>query len=160
MRLYRSFLAVVFLSFSVFSLSFPVFVLGYSESDATQALTSAQRSIRNCYLAVVEAEKAGANVTRLVDRLNVAGELYSRATLAYSRGDYDLTVSLCEEAQAKLSGLTLEAESLRMSALEEGRRDFLYNVVGSSVGAVAVVCVSAVLWTLLKRRGSEVKGEG
>ncbi|RLI27136.1 hypothetical protein DRO58_04795 [Candidatus Bathyarchaeota archaeon] len=111
-------------------------------------------------MSVVEAEKAGANVTRLVDRLNVAGELYSRATLAYSRGDYDLAVGLCEEVQAKLSGLTLEAESLRMSALEEGRRDFLYNVVGSSVGAVAVVCISAVLWTLLKRRGSEVKGEG
>lgn len=157
MRFYRSCLAVIFLSFSVlFSLSSFVFVLGYSEGDAAQALAGARQTIRDCYMAVLAAEEAGANVTELVNTLNVAGDLYSRAVLAYSSGDYGLTVRLCNDVQNTLSGFVFKADSLRVSALEEGRRDFLYNVVGSGVGAIAVVCVSAVLWTLLKRRGSGV----
>jgi len=153
MRRCRWFLYAVFLLLPLaFSLFSPVVVLGYSDAEASQALRDAHQTITDCYLAAVEAEKAGANITGLVRTLNRAGDLYSRAVLAYGYGDYDLTVHLCDECRDVLNGFVSEAYSLEVSASEERQRDFLLNVVGSSVGAVVVVSVSFALWSLLKKK--------
>jgi hypothetical protein len=149
------FLTILLLVVIVFS-AFPK-VLAYNREDADKALSEAMEAITTCYEAAVNAEMAGANITELVVTLNAAGNLYSKALLAYKKEDFNLTVRFARESQNVLDGFVLEADALREAASEQRYWDFMINVVGSTVGTFAVILVSFALWTLLKRKYS---GEG
>jgi hypothetical protein len=57
-----------------------------------------------------------------------------------------------------LVGFTDRAVTLRDSATRERYVDFMVNIVGSTVGAVAVVVAGWVLWIYLKRKYGKVGG--
>lgn len=140
----------------VFAVPFCVFAVG--ERDAAEAaIGDAEGVIVECYGAVVEAEGAGANVTDLLAALNEAGWLLSRAHLAYETGNFSLAVSFAEQSRARLDGFVGGAEVLKKSAAETGYWDFMVNVVGSAVGAVAVVVGGFAVWNFLKRKYDRVE---
>lgn len=142
----------------VFAVPFCVFAVG--ERDAAEAtIGDAEDVIAECYGAVVEAERAGANVTDLLTALNEAGWLLSRAHLAYETGNFSLAVSFAEQSRARLDGFVDGAEVLKKSAAEIGYWDFMVNVVGSGVGAVAVVVGGFAIWTLLKRKHDKASAQ-
>jgi hypothetical protein len=147
-------LPIILLTIVVFFSTFPK-VFAYNREDADTALKEAMKAITACYEAAVNAEKAGANITELAAILNEAGDLYSRAVLAYETEDFDSTVRLAKESQSVLDGFVLEADALREAASEQRYWDFMINVVGSTVGTFAVILVSFALWTLLKRKYSK-----
>jgi len=126
-----------------------------TQDEANQALTTAHQTIVNCYEATVAAEKAGANITELTTTLNEAGQLYSKALLARKNGEYNLTVQFANECLGILDGFIDKANALRINASERSHWDFISNIVCSSVGAVAIICVGAVIWSLLKRKHSD-----
>jgi hypothetical protein len=53
-------------------------------------MVQADQTIKDCYLAVATADKAGGNVTDLLSTLQYAGMLLSKANLAFERGDFEL----------------------------------------------------------------------
>lgn len=124
----------------------------YSKEEADDAIATAQAALTECYKAAVEAERAGANITNLLKQLNSAGETFSKAVLAYRNGNFSLAVKLANQTRNILEGFIYQASVLRENAIEQSRWDFMVNVVGSSVGAVAVVLLSFGIWTLLKRK--------
>jgi hypothetical protein len=145
---------VIVLTFSVAGAPFCVFAV--DEADAGSAIAVAEDGIVVCYRAVAGADEAGANVTGLLLTTNEAGDLLSRAKLAYKMGDFDSAVSFAVQSQEKLNGLEAKADVLRENAMQQGHWDFMVNVVGSIVGAVVVVCGGFVVWFLLKRRYEKV----
>jgi hypothetical protein len=146
-------LTVVVLVLMLSVAAMPVRVFAVATADeARAAVDGVQAQIITCYGAVAEAESAGANVTGLLVTLNEAGWLLSRAHLAYETGNFSLAVSFAEQSRARLDGFVGGAEVLKKSAAETGYWDFVVNVVGSSVGAVAVVVGGFVLWSFLKRK--------
>lgn len=158
---FRHFLLVV----TVFLLVFPSFglvhlgfgetsenAIAFSESDAKSAIVAAEEKIVVCYQAVAEADKAGANVTALLAVMNEAGWLLSKAKLAYQTGDFESATNFASLSQERLSGFVEEADGLRGTALQQRYWDFMVNVVGSTMGTVAVIGGSFVVWRLLKRR--------
>jgi len=126
--------------------------VAYSEKDAKDAINATQRSIIKCYEAALEAEKAGANVTSLLQVLNDAGKYLSQAIIEYERENFSRVVELTRQVQNDLEGFIPEAEKLKDEVLEQSYRDFMINIVGSSVGAAAVICISLTLWIRLKKR--------
>jgi len=133
----------------------PVFIVrvsASSEETAALAITEAEETVASAYEAVLEAEKAGANVTDLLSVLNEAGMLLSKAHLAYAMGDFDSARDFAVWCQGNLTGFVDEAEALKQSAVQKGYWDFTVNVVGSAVGAVAVVVCGFVAWAFLKRK--------
>jgi len=144
------------LSFGVFAETVDYEIVS-SESDARLAIANAEERIVVCYKAVAAADDAGANVTALLGVLNEAGELLSRAKLAYKVGDFDSAVSFALLSQEKVNDFVDEANALREATLRERYWDFMVNFVGSLVGAVAVVVGGFVVWRLMKRR-EEAKG--
>jgi hypothetical protein len=153
----------VFLLFGVVS---GVFVEGgwdvsaSTELEAGAVITEAEEKIVICYRAVADADKVGANITGLLVVLNNAGDLLSRAKLAYKLGDYDDTVSLAVQGQEQLSSFVEEADVLRGAAIQKHYWDFLVNVVGPIMGTVAVVCGGFVVWVVSKRRYSQAGSVG
>jgi hypothetical protein len=127
----------------------PVFA---NQSDADAAISAAQNTFSSCYSSARMAESKGANITTLTNTLNEAGLLLSQAELAYSSGDFDSAGSYAVQSQNKLANFVVQADGLAQTAAQKQNRDFLVNVLGSSVGAVTVVVVGVALWVLLKRR--------
>ncbi len=94
----------------------------------------------------------GANVTGLLSILNDAGSSLSRAEFALSQGDFNAAYSLALMSEEKLNGFEGVALGLKDSAVSASNFDFEVNVVGSSVGAVAVLVLGFVVWRLLRKR--------
>lgn len=135
-----------------FSLGGCFLVFGAGEAEARGAVVAAEEMVVECYEVVGGADEAGANVTGLLTRLNDAGLLLSKASLAYGEGDYDSAYDLAGESLVRLDGFAVEANVLWWNALQARHWDFMVNVVGSAVGAVAVVFGGFFVWFLLKRR--------
>lgn len=125
---------------------------GAGSGDASSAISSAESKIISCYGAAVDAQKAGANVSELLNVLNEAGWLLSRAKLSYSREDFDSAFAYASQCQSMLEGFAAQAEGLRLEAEKASQQDFMYNFVGSGVSALSIVVGGSALWALLKRR--------
>lgn len=144
-------LVFVISALMVFSSCTPFCVFGASESEAVTAVAAAGEKIVLCYDAVAESDAAGANVTALLARLGEAGELLSSAEMSYRIGDFDSAVDLAGQSQALLNGFVVEADALTEKTVYESYVDFLVNVVGSTFGAVGVVCGGFAVWFLSKK---------
>ncbi|MEM2889636.1 MAG: hypothetical protein QXW17_03990 [Candidatus Bathyarchaeia archaeon] len=125
--------------------------------EAGERIRLAEEEVLNCYKAVYEAERAGANVSVLLNRLNEAGWLLSKAKQAHNYGDYGSAYSFANLCITKLAGLVDEAEGLKADADRAGFYDFMFNFVGSAFGAVAVVVGGYGFWLYLKRREKTVE---
>ena len=144
------FLAALLLMFSAVGSVF--FVFAVDEADATSAIVVAEERVVVCYRSVADADEVGADTAALLAVLSEAGELLSRADLAYKMGDFGSAVNFSVQSREMLSGFVVEADVLRRTAMEQRYRDFMVNVVGSVVGTVVVVCGGFVVWFLLARK--------
>ena len=127
-------------------------VFGVDEREARQEVGLARSSVAANYSAVVDAERAGANVSDLLVTLNEAGDLLSRADLALNRTDFSSAVALASQSQQKLENVTGQAQTLRDSAAHKASWDFTIYVVGSILGTAGVLVASFDVWVFLKRR--------
>jgi hypothetical protein len=127
-----------------------------SEMDAQSAVNEASQRIVACYEAVANASKVGGNVSALLQVLNTAGNLFSRAQLAFTRGDFNSSYALALQSKQALDGFDAQAASQQNDAAHVGYRDFMVNVVGSVVATVSVLGGSFALWTWLKKRPVKV----
>lgn len=123
-----------------------------SREDAASKIQAAENEILNCYRAAFDAEKAGGNISDLLNTLNEAGWFLSRAQLAYDGGDYESAFTNASECLSKLEGFVAQANSLRLEAEQARHLDFMINFVGSAFGSVAVVVVGYAVWVYLKKR--------
>jgi hypothetical protein len=130
----------------------PFCAFAVDETDARSSIAAAQERILVCYRAVADADEAGADTTALLSVLSEAGELLSRANLAYKMGDFDSALDFANQSQERLNGFVAQAVVLRETAVQQRYWDFMVYVVGSIVGTVVVVCGGFVVWFLLKRR--------
>lgn len=127
-----------------------------SETDARAAVNDASQRIGTCYEEVANASNVGANVSALLQVLNTAGNLFSRAQLEFARGDFNSSYVLALQSQQTLEGFDAHATSQQNSAGIAEYTDFMVNVVGSVVATVAVLGGSFALWTWLKKRPMKV----
>jgi len=130
--------------------------LAVDEGQARSAMVEADQTIRDCYLAVAPADKAGGNISDMLSVLQDAGMLLSRADLALGKGDFDSAYNLAVQSKARLGGFIAEASSVKDAAENSGFVDFMINIVGSSVGTVAVVVGSFAVWFWLNKRYAKV----
>ena len=126
--------------------------LCFNQAEAESEIQSAEGGLLDCYEAVYEAEKAGANVSSLLRVLNEAGWPLSKAKLAYNNGDFDLAYVYASNCSQRLEGIVNQTNSLKLEAEQASRMDFLINYVGSAAGAVAVIIGGHVVWVLIRRR--------
>jgi hypothetical protein len=122
-------------------------------------MIEAGQSIRNSYLALAAADKAGGNVTGLLSVLQDAGLLLSKADSAFKKGDYDSAYDLANQGKARLGGFIAEADSLKDTAENSRYLDFMINMVGSSAGTVGIVVGGFAVWFWLKKKYGEVRRE-
>ena len=72
----------------VVTIYLPTLVHADTQSSASTELASVQSTFVNCLNDARAAEKAGANISELTNKLNDPGSLFSQAEFAYSSGNF------------------------------------------------------------------------
>ena len=133
---------------------FPLFTLkvgASSEDTATLVFTQAEETVASAYEAVLEAEQAGANVSELLDQLNVAGEYLTEANMLYRVGDFDGAVHSADMARSRAEEVRRSAEELKIDAYESWIASLLIRITSSIVGIIVVILGTFIAWRVFKR---------
>ncbi|MBS7616990.1 hypothetical protein KEJ45_07320 [Candidatus Bathyarchaeota archaeon] len=147
------------ISITLITLTFLLFapVFGSQSEEAEARIKEAENMVLDCYGAVVEAEKASANVSDMLTTLNNASWSLALAKHAYAIGEYDSALEYANQTLRTLQGFIGEAKNLQENAEKTRYFDFMINFVGSAVGAVAIVAGGYVSWFFIKKRGRIVE---
>jgi hypothetical protein len=124
--------------------------------DASTSVQQADVAVRQAFNATLEAERAGANVSGLIVRLNEAGDALAAAENALRTGDSSgaannasLCIGIAENVQS-------DANTLKTSALNDAPTTFWVDLTFSVVSIAVFVVVLMLVWRRFKR-GYSVK---
>jgi hypothetical protein len=145
-------LVLFLLMIMVLSLSLTRLPFYVSASDeASLAIGEADNALRQAFEAVLNAEKAGVNVSDLIVKLDEAGGLLAEAENAYKVGNFSEAVSKAEGCSALADDVVGEALSLKSSALADAPKTVLKTLTFSCLGGVAFLTVLFFVWGWFKR---------
>jgi hypothetical protein len=136
--------------FCFLSVSVPL-VAASSDSGVPVDVTEADNALVMAYEAVLKAENVGANVSVLLDRLNVGGEYLSEAYFWANFGDYEranLYAGLCSDTVTSVN-----EEAVLLEEYFEGleNENFLGTLFFSSFGVAIVLVAGFIFWCIFKR---------
>jgi len=128
----------------LFSQSFPAYGqyshVAAASSDARKAIDDARNALYIAYDSVLDAERAGADVTKLVINLNTALNLLNKAEDYYARGDNSGVLSYATQSKSIADQVVIEARQLKAQAIEAANRQRI--IVGISVPVIIIaVCI-------------------
>lgn len=143
--------------FSLFLLAFSTLAtagvcLAVSEGEAELKIGEAEVIVSSAYVAVLEAEKSGADVSGLLINLTYAGDFLAEAYTLYRKGDLDGALDHADLSVRSVDGLVGEAGQLKALAMDENKERVFQTVSGSGVAVVVIVLGSVVVWLVLRRR--------
>lgn len=119
--------------------------------DASVSVGNADAAVRQAFNATLDAERAGANVSGLIVRLNEAGTVLGEAEIALGNGNSSEAASEASQCVGIAESVRSDAGALKASALDEAqtvfRTYFIFSVVSVAVFVVALVLV----WRRFKR---------
>jgi hypothetical protein len=137
-------LAVVCLMFSV-----PC-GLTVGAEEASVAVADADGALRGAFGAVLDAERAGANVSGLIGRMNEAGVALTGARVALAAGNYSDAVSRAGECRGLADGVVLDAGVLKNDAAAQASLWWVTVLLGVT-GSVVFVVILFLVWRRFKR---------
>jgi predicted PurR-regulated permease PerM len=125
----------------------------YAQSDETASkLQAADNAVKQAFNSVLDAEKAGANVTGLLYQLNVATDLLAQAENAYRTGDYNTAAANSGNVNLVTQQVTVAAQTAKETA-ESSTQNSFWTTVGLSVaGSLVFVLSLFFVWRWVKQR--------
>lgn len=128
----------------------PVDVFVFSDENAK--ISAANTGITQAFKAILEAEKAGANVSGLIARLDGAGGLLAEADTDFRNGNASQADVEADKAIIIANNVTGEAASLKNSAIVESQRIFWLTLGFSAGGSLASAVALILVWRWFRRR--------
>jgi hypothetical protein len=121
-------------------------------AEASGAIDQAERDLGSAYVAVAEAEGAGAGVSTLLSELGSAADFLSEAYVAFRAGDYENARVLAVDCGNAVKGIAGDATLLKTDAERADRENFFFSVAESTVGLILLLVFGVAGWEMLKRR--------
>lgn len=150
-RKYRDAFFCLLMSLIILIWFMPVCFAVYG-SEAGKAIDQAERDLNTVFAEVAEADKAGADVSMLLDELNSAGIYLSRANAAFNAGDFESAVVLAGNCSDAVGGVASEAANLKSYTEAAHSNAVLLAVLVSIFGVLIVMVLGFVGWRFLRRR--------
>jgi hypothetical protein len=145
-------LVCVFVVFWVPVFSVFVSVSASSSRDvAASSISEAEQSVSLAYGAVLDAEKAGANVSGLADRLNDAAELLSQAHVAFEAGNFTEAARCAGLSTQVGGGVWDDANRLQVETQDANGDRATWFTIASLFAVVVVAAVSFFSYRYFKR---------
>ena len=120
--------------------------------DLWGKLQTANTSIEQAYDGILSAEKAGANVTGLLEQLNVATGLLAQAENSYRTGDTSAAANYADQAVPIAQQVKTQATVAKNSAVSSKQNDFIFTVVFVIIGSQVFLLVLLFVWRRVKKR--------
>lgn len=124
------------------------------EQSAISKINSAETSLINAYEAILEAERAGANVAPLTQSLSLAGANLTAAYLKLKQRDYNEAATLAENCIEIAENVRTEASNLKSDLVAVEAFLPFWVVISaqfiSLVGAITIITFFA--WQTFKKR--------
>jgi len=158
MSVFTSALRTLFVSLVLFafsSLAMTGVCAAFSESEAELRIGEAEMAVSSAYVAVLEAERSGANVSVLLIKLTYSGSFLAEAQMCYRNGDFGSVVYYADLSVQSVGGLVEEAEQLKALSIDEFKERSFQTVVASSLVVVVIVLGRVYGWRCFKRRSFE-----
>ena len=127
----------------------PLCVRGADE--ASSSVAEADVAIREAFKATLNAERAGANVSGLMSRLNEAGVILGEAEIAFGNGDSSRAADNASQCINIAESVKSDADVLKALALDEAQAVFRTSLIVSVVGTASFVVVLVLVWRRFKR---------
>ena len=125
----------------------------FAQTDPTASkLQAANTVVEGAFNAVLGAEKAGANVTSLLDQLNNAEAILAEAENSYRTGDSNTAAAQADSVLPIAQEVTVSAQSARQTAIVSGQNAFWSTIVFTVIGAFVFVLALFLVWRWFKRR--------
>jgi len=119
----------------------------FAQTDIiTLKLQSANNAVGRAFEAVLDAEKAGANVSQLLVKLNTAGELLSEAQNTYNSKNTSNVTAIVENAHQIADQVNADAINLRNDSLIKSQNNILFTLIFSIVGAIVFGILLVLVW--------------
>jgi hypothetical protein len=118
--------------------------------EASSSVSDAYSAVRVAFNATLEAERAGANVSDLIARLNEAAGLLDEAEVALNSGNSSDAAIIAGQCIGIAESVQSDADALKASALDQARTVFWTYLTFSVVSSAAFVVVLAVVWQRFK----------
>jgi hypothetical protein len=119
--------------------------------EASLRIGEADEAVRRAFEAVLEAEKAGTNVSGPIAKLDEAGGLLTEAEIAYRNGSLSEAVVNANSSFLIAESVRDEALSLKNSTLEHAQSIVWWSLAFSSLGALAFIIALSSAWRWFKR---------
>lgn len=140
----------VFLAYSSFLLSGQNV---FAQTDQTTSkLQEANKAVDQAFSAVLDAEKAGANVTGQLTQLNIAQEDLAQAENSYRTGDLSTVYVQADTALRLTNQVIVSAQNAKQTALVSSQNVFCQKIALIATVASIFVLVLSLVWRWFKSR--------
>ena len=143
---------VLFLITVFIGSSFPRVFSQNPGDEAVKAIGRADDAVSSAFAVVLDAEKTGANVSRLRGNLNEAVNLLSQAKILLADGDPLTAVQVANLSAETAQSVGSQASSLEASTLAAHEVALRITLAGSSIGIVVFLSSMFLLWRWFRRR--------
>lgn len=111
---------------------------------------ASEDAINRAFSGVLSAEKAGGDVSKLLNELESAGTLMVEAEIAYMQGDIIEAVKKTDNARVIAESVFADASTLQDLSVVEWEQKFLLNAIFSIVGSAIFLGVLFLFWKRFK----------
>ena len=124
----------------------------FAQTDQTASkLQAANNAVEQAFNAVLDAEKAGANVTGLLAQLNDAAGILAQAENSYRTGDSNTAAAQADSVLPIAQEVTTSAQNAKQTALVSGQNAFWFTIEFTEIGAFVFVLALFLVWRWFKR---------
>ena len=119
--------------------------------QAASKLQAANTAINQAFNAVLDAEKAGANVTDLLPQLSYAQGVLANAENSYRTGAFTKASIQADNVLPIVEKVTVSAQNSEQTALDSGQNAFWSTIAFTVIGAIVFVLALFLVWRWFKR---------
>jgi hypothetical protein len=124
----------------------------FAQTDQTASkLQAANTAVEQAFNAVLDAEKAGANVTGLLAQVNDAAGILAQADNSYRTGDSNTAAAQAETVLPIAQAVTTSAQEAKSTALVSSQNAFWSTIAFTVIGAFVFVLALFLVWRWFKR---------
>jgi hypothetical protein len=144
----------VLIAFTLVLLIFNLFTinnsLAYTKDEANTSIQQADEATTLAFQAVLEAEKVGANVSRLITKMNEAAVLLTNAKIMAYKEIFHDTIELANSSIEIANSVKYEAANLKISTMSLHDYIFKISIIESLVGVTAFLLSMTFFWRWFK----------
>jgi hypothetical protein len=124
----------------------------FAQTDQTASNLQAANSgaVGQAFIAVLDAEKVGANVTSLLTQLSDVASILAQAENSNRTGDFNKAAVQADSVLPIAHEITISAQKVHQTALVSGQNGFWLTIAFTVIGAFVFVLVLFLAWRRVK----------